>query len=40
MKIIDYQTAAGKNLIKEYLSALTKTERDIGYHIRHKIVKY
>jgi phage-related protein len=39
MKIIDYQTAGGKNLIKEYLSALPKIERDVGYHIRHKIVK-
>jgi len=40
MKIIDYQTTGGKNLIKEYLSALPKTERDVGYHIRHKIVQY
>ena len=40
MNIIDYQTVGGKNLIKEYLSALPKTERDIGYHIRHKIVQY
>jgi len=39
MRIIDYQTAGGKNLIKEYLSALPKVERDVGYHIRHKIVK-
>lgn len=39
MRIIDYQTAGGKNLIKEYLSALPKTERDVGYAIRHKIVK-
>jgi len=38
MRIIDYQTAGGKNLIKEYLSALPVTERDIGYGIRHKIV--
>jgi len=40
MKIIDYQTAGGKNVIKEYLSALPKTERDVGYYIRHKIVQY
>ena len=39
MNIIDYQTAGGKNLIKKYLSALPKVDRDIGYHIRHKIVK-
>ncbi|MCL2773654.1 MAG: type II toxin-antitoxin system RelE/ParE family toxin [Oscillospiraceae bacterium] len=39
MNIIDYQTAGGKNLIKEYLSALPKAERDVGYNIRHKIVK-
>ena len=39
MKIIDYQTAGGKNLIKEYLSALPKVERDIGYNIRHKIIE-
>jgi len=39
MRIIDYQTAGGKNLIKEYLSALPKEERDVGYAIRHKIVK-
>ena len=40
MKIIDYQTMGGKNLIKEYLSALPKAERDVGYAIRHKIVKH
>ena len=40
MRILDYQTAGGKNLIKEYLSALPKAERDIGYKIRHKIVQY
>ena len=40
MKIVDYHTAAGKNLIKEYLSSLPKTERDIGYHMRHEIVKH
>ena len=40
MKIIDYQTTGGKNLIKEYLSALPETERFIGYGIRHKIILY
>jgi len=39
MRIKDYQTASGKNLIKEYLSALPKTECEIGYHLRHEIVK-
>jgi len=38
MRIIDYQTAGGKNLIKEYLSSLPETERFVGYSIRHKIV--
>ena len=37
MRIHDYYTAAGKNLIKEYLSTLPKTERYIGYHIRNII---
>jgi phage-related protein len=39
MHIVDYHTTGGKNLIKEYLSDLPKKERDIGYHIRHEIVK-
>jgi len=39
MKIIDYHTAGGKNLIKEYLSSLPRTECNVGYAIRHKIVK-
>ena len=37
MRIHDYHTAAGKNLIKEYLGALPKTEMYVGYHIRHMI---
>ena len=37
MRIHDYHTAAGKNLIKEYLSTLPKTEMYVGYHIRHMI---
>lgn len=37
MRIHDYHTAAGKNLIKEYLGYLPKTEMYIGYHIRHMI---
>jgi len=40
MKIHDYQTAGGKNVIKEYLSALPKEECDVGYHIRHKIIQF
>ena len=38
MKIHDYVTTGGKNLIKEYLSGLSEEERVIGYKIRHNIV--
>jgi len=38
LRLHDYCTAAGKNLIKEYLSSLPKTEMNVGYHIRHSIV--
>jgi len=38
MKIHDYETVGGKNLIKEYLSALPEEECFVGYGIRHKIV--
>ena len=38
MKILDYHTASGKNLIKEFLSSLPVTERTYGYGIRHKII--
>lgn len=37
MEIYDYHTAGNKNVIKEYLSALPKIERNVGYHIRHLI---
>ena len=37
MRIHDYHTTAGKNLIKEYLTTLPKPEMYVGYHIRHKI---
>ena len=37
LRIHDYHTAAGKNLIKEYLGTLPRTEMYVGYHIRHKI---
>ena len=37
MRIHDYHTAAGKNLIKEYLKSLPKTEMYVGYHIRHML---
>jgi len=37
LKIHDYHTAAGKNLIKEYLRTLPKTEMYLGYRIRHKL---
>jgi len=39
MKIHDYYTAGGKNLIKEYLHNLPAAERTYGYAIRHKIIK-
>jgi len=38
MKILDYHTDGGKNLIKEYLSSLPVPERTYGYGIRHKII--
>ncbi len=38
MKIHDYVTTGGKNLIKEYLSGLPEEERVIGYKIRHNII--
>lgn len=37
MHIHDYHTAAGKNLIKEYLQSLPHTEMYVGYHIRHML---
>ena len=37
MRIHDYHTAAGKNLIKEYLHTLPESEKYIGYRIRHKL---
>jgi len=39
MKIHDYCTNGGKNVIKEYLSSLPEEERVIGYSIRHKLVR-
>lgn len=39
MKIHDYITAGGKNLIKEYLSSFPIGERTKGYVIRHSIVQ-
>ena len=39
MKIVDYCTDGGKNLIKEYLSGLPISERTFGYGIRHRIIK-
>ena len=38
MRIHDYQTAGGKNVIKEYLHNLPEDERALGYSIRHRIV--
>jgi len=32
MNIHDYETAGGKNLIKEYLSALPEEERFVGWY--------
>jgi len=37
LKIHDYHTSSGKNLIKEYLKSLPETEMYVGYQIRHKI---
>jgi len=37
LRIHDYHTSAGKNVIKEYLQGLPKQERFIGYRIRHKL---
>ena len=37
MRIHDYHTAGGKNIIKEYLSELPEDERVQGYAIRRKI---
>ena len=37
MRIHDYHTASGKNLIKDYLKTLPATEMYIGYKIRHKL---
>jgi hypothetical protein len=39
MEIHDYCTEGGKNLIKEFISSLSVTERTYGYGIRHKIIK-
>ena len=39
MKIIDYTTEGGKDVIKEYLSSLPKKELQEGYQIRHRIWK-
>lgn len=39
MKIHDYETNGGKNLIKEYLSSLPIEDCTEGYGIRHKIIK-
>jgi len=38
LRIFDYITSGGKNVIKEYLSSLPEDERVQGYGIRHKIV--
>lgn len=38
MKIHDYLTQGGKNVIKEYLSNLPADEMKEGYRIRHEII--
>jgi len=38
MKIHDYSTSGGKNLIKEYISSRPMDERKIIYKIRHEII--
>ena len=37
MRIHDYHTAAGKNLIKEYLHTLPQPEMYVGYRVRHML---
>jgi len=37
VKIHDYHTASGKNLIKEFLKSLSGPEMYIGYRVRHMI---
>jgi len=37
LRIHDYHTTAGKNLIKEYLHSLPQPEMYVGYHIRHML---
>jgi phage-related protein len=37
VKIIDYRTAGGKNLIIEYIDALPEAQRAAAYKIRHMI---
>ena len=39
MKIIDYKTAGGKNLITEYLDNLPKREKEVAYKFRRSITK-
>jgi len=39
MNLRDYKTSSGKNIIKEYLSSLPRTEMYTGYHIRHMIIQ-
>ena len=38
MKIHNYITKGGKNVIKEYLGSLPKNEMKAGYRIRHEII--
>jgi phage-related protein len=40
MKIHDYETESGKNLIKEYLHNLPRDEQLEGYRIRHNIMRF
>jgi len=40
MKLHDYCTAGGKNLIKEFLHDLPKNEQMEGYRIRHNLINY
>ena len=37
MRIHDYHTASGKNLIKDYLKSLPEIEMYVGYRIRHML---
>jgi len=40
LRIFDYETSGGKNLILGFLDKLPKNEKLVGYRIRDKIEEY